>query len=397
MRRLWLPLAALLWLTGCGNYLEMTRMNFVAGLAIDRGPDGYAVTVEALDLSGSPEDSELDSFFRVKGEGPTLPKAMEAIQSRLAYRLRYSGLETVVIHEDVAREEGLGDVLDWFTRDVELCEAASLMISRGQPAEEVLSAEGQDVKGVSWALENLINPLGRESARTVRRPVYRVTDILSTPGKSLTLPAISVTPEEKEDGGQAEESGGEEAGTVRLDGLAVFSGDRLTGYLEQERVPYYLCLIGSPDKSEFVLHVDGEGDVPQTVELRIQNSGTRRAVRKDAPAAFQIKVRAKGRVSQTLGGPSSAGGASSAGGPSSLNWMDQLERQAAEQFKRELRQTVEIIQTELGADILALGYELYLHSGALWEGSADPWDKRFEEADVEIDADVRVFSSGNTV
>ena len=377
-------------LGGCANYKEMAHMNIIIGLAVDRAENGYALTFEAVDLSGSPDSNEMSSFT-VQAEGPTIPHALEDSKRQMAYRPHYGSLETVVIHEDIVRDEGLLPLLDWCVRDAEMRETATLVISRAGSAREVLSAKGADFSVSSYVLEHIINPPDGKAGRTARMPLYRAADVLTTPGKALVLPAVCVQAEEEkpqddEKNEDKEDTQGEDKGhgTLCLDGLAVFRGDKLAGYLEQERVPYYLCLVNGLGPQEFVL---GVGDGQETA-LRVKSSRTCLKVDKEGGAdglpAFDIAVSLRGDTRRLSGSV----------GPGLDRQIAELEQAAAERLTEELRQTVGVIQDELGVDILALGYELYTCSRELWEGIGADWPARFPEAGIAVEGVVRI-SRGN--
>ncbi|MCL2030842.1 MAG: hypothetical protein FWG93_04795 [Oscillospiraceae bacterium] len=367
MRPLFCLLSALALLGGCANYQEPGHINIVIGLAVDRGENGYSLTFEAVDLSGSPKDNEMDSFT-VSAEGVTIPHALEDARRQTAYRLHYGNLETIVVHEDLAREEGLSPLLSWCVRDAEMRETAGLVISRAASAREVLSAGGADIRVSSYVLEHTVNPPDGRAGHTVRVPIYRAADMLNTPGKALVLPAVSVQPgEDGDDGAQGE---GKSRGVIRLDGLAAFRGDRLTGYLEQERVPYYLCLLRGRGRHEFVLDAGGRGEA-----LRVRDCRTRLTLGgsgADGLPSFHIAVSARA-VRLSAGAPA--------------------EREAAERLTEELRRTLGIIRSELDADILALGYELYIRDREQWELLGDHWPGPLSGARIEVEGAFRTIEN----
>lgn len=353
----------LLALCGCGNYNELSNMDLAAGMAVDRRGGEYALTVEIMDLSGSPDENTATSY-QLKATGSTVSMALENARRQLSKSIHMGNMEIIVISEEIARDEGLSDLLDWFERDTDVRESVDIVIARGGSAEAILTASSADTGVSSHALEKLVHPSEKEIAQTVRTPLYRITEILNGEGKSLVLPAVGLT--------EAEEP------LIDADGLAVFRHDKLTGYLEQSQITDFMLLTDHAANRVFVFDSGGK---PVTLSVSSVSAG-RGYTEKDGQPAFHIEVKVKARVDQLPPGSGEDGGLSG------------LKARAEECLERELQRTVRFCQTQLESDIFGLGQDVYLKDKALWDELGSSWEREFERLDVDVNVSLTVLNTG---
>lgn len=356
-------LAPLLILCGCMNYKELRNFDLAAGIAIDREKNGYTLTIELLDLSGSPDQDEAASYT-VNAQGPTVPKALENARRQLSVNVHLGNMEMIVIGKDVARDEGLLALMDWFTRDTDVRESVDIVIARDVPAKDILSAKSADLDIASHALEKLVHPADREVAQTVRMPLYRISETLQTEGKALVLPAVGLSESEEEP-------------LIDLDGLAVFRGDRLTGFLEQSQVTDYMYLMNTAENRLFVFET-GAGSVSVTTNSL---AAKRSMSLEQGSPVYTISLHIDARMDQAPGAFRS-------------DDLKHLEETAAAAIHDELEQMIGHIQTTLRSDILHLGYDLYLKDKVLWDEFGPDWSRDFEHLHIRVDTSVSIQNTG---
>ena len=154
-------------LSGCWDYRGLNKISIVSGVAIDRQEDtkSYHLTIETIDFSAAGKESSGKSQL-VETEGVTIYDAVRNAKKRLAKKLYFGDIKVIVISSQIAREEGINSVLDWFLRDIELRETTNPIISQEKTAKEILAANGVDDKIISEEIEKMIDSDKKTTAST---------------------------------------------------------------------------------------------------------------------------------------------------------------------------------------------------------------------------------------
>ncbi|MDR1735508.1 MAG: hypothetical protein LBR85_01380 [Oscillospiraceae bacterium] len=219
-----LPALAFAILCGCVNYSELKNVDIVAGMGVDSVPEGYALTIEILDVSGSTDESAMNSKL-VKSRGATFANALESARSQLSGNLYFGNTQIVIVGQTLAEDEGVSQFLEWLLSKPEIRETANMAVARGT-AEGVLAAKSADARVSAYSVIQLIDPQdGKREKSGV--PLYRIAEAVNTPGKPLKLPLVIL----RDDSG-AGVKGEEGVKIIELHGFALFDGDRLCGFSE---------------------------------------------------------------------------------------------------------------------------------------------------------------------
>ena len=222
MRRgLSLALAAALLLSGCGALprpREMGDMALLRVMGVDRGERG-----PAMSAATGPQAPEQPARLW-QGEGSSLSAAAQAIQSRSDRYVFFGYVDQLLLGEDQSRR-GVEDIFAYVARDAQLSLAARLWVVQDGEAHGALEAGGD--QGVESRLATLA--ADGEMGLSIRpRRVGEVYAQLLEQGCSYA-PALTV--------GEAE---------LTAAGYAVFSGERLAGFLEGESARGLELLLGCP-------------------------------------------------------------------------------------------------------------------------------------------------------
>ena len=186
MKRALFCLPALLLLAGCAPLSltgllpyarEIEDMELVRTLGVDTGPEGVAVTAAAGGADGETGTASAGA--------DTVSAAVLAMQAQGDSYLYFGHVGQLLLGEDLARR-GVGEVLDYTLRDVEMRLETALYLVRGGTAVEALEgAEGS----APDRLEALADGTGL-TADTMTRSVKDVLSDLEDRGASF-VPALS--------------------------------------------------------------------------------------------------------------------------------------------------------------------------------------------------------------
>lgn len=359
-------------LTGCWNYRGLDEMTIVAGVAIDKNPENgnFLLTFEFVDISGSIKDSGPKSKL-IESEGVTIFDACRNAKKRVQNKLYFGHTQLLVISQDIARNENMCEILDFFLRDGECRETMSVAISQEPTASDILAVNGLDQAIISIKAEKLMERDNAVTASTMDVELYAAYEMLRAEGRELALSALHKVVND-----------GEPA--CEVNGLAVFKGQRLAGFLSPEETKYFLFAIDSIKGGLFPFSSQEGGKKDATLE--IYKSKTKRALeRKNGPVSISIRTDLTAylgefRVLHT---------------DLDEKKITELETTAAKELQGNINGVIKKVQSEYGADIFGFGNMIYKRDFALWNQLKDSWDSEFKSLEVEVQAEVHISSTSS--
>ncbi len=395
--RLILFIVLSLLLSGCTNYLDLNELEIVAGIAVDKHEEGYKVTLELLNLAEMDPEGAL-VFQLAEFTGQTIPYAMEKAKSRLTKELYFGNLQTIVISRQIAAEEGIGGILDWFMRDSGLRETSIVTLSSAETAREILEAKGEDLAIAAFAIEIIVNPPQKEAFQTKDAMIYRIYNAIHTEGKNVVMTAIGTKEpdgakddpakegEEKKADAEGEGEGGD-AGPkepfLEVAGLGLFQGDRLVAFLPQESINALLILREKGIRQSFAFPVSPEQGY---ATFRINRIRSDRYIKETAAGlVLCFDVKTEGLLIQAPPGLDM----------SQNGIIESLQQDAAAFLKEYLLSTAEYICRELKVDALDAGYEVYKMDGRLWQEIKSDWNNLLPQLPIEINMDLQIAGTGS--
>ena len=139
IRQIWmsLSLSALFVLTGCWDRAELPEKGFVMGIALDQAKGGkISLTTQVFKptqgVGSIGGKSPTVSFANVTTIDSTLPRAIRDIPINLGRKTQWSHTRLIIIGEQLAREQEIFSLLEFFFRDHEPRLTVSIMIAEGR-------------------------------------------------------------------------------------------------------------------------------------------------------------------------------------------------------------------------------------------------------------------------
>jgi len=358
-------------LFGCWNYRGLNEMTAVIGVAIDKSPgsDVYELTFEAVDLAESSKEKGPRAKI-IESEGKTIFDAVRNAKRKTANKLYFGEAQIVVISEEIARSEDMSAIIDWFMRDGECRETMCLVVSQEETARAILSIEGIDKAIVSTELKAIVKSDKKITASTAYVEIYEAFNALNAKGKSLVLPAFHNV---INDGESASE----------VNGLAVFKGERLIGYLTPEESKCYLFIVDGVQGGVLAFSADGQED-DATLEIS-RNTTKRSYTYQDG----KLKVTIKTDTVVYLGELMAPGDALD------KELIAALEDAAETQLEQKIMEVVRKMQFEYDSDIFGFGNMVYKRNPQLWNQLGDAWDEQFRSLEVEVCSDIHIVNTAS--
>lgn len=192
----------------------------VMGVGIDKVENEYKISAQVIKPPAGEEGggggSELPTWS-VSATGKTIMGAIRNLNELSPRRLYWAHLQVIIFGDKLARE-GVSPVISWFERDRDSRAGALLIVTNGT-AEDLLNKKIELGNIPSKSMAELIEGSKLRQISAMEVKLRDLMTMLTTPGIEPVLDVINP----KEIRGKVE--------TFELDGVAIFNGDKLKGYI----------------------------------------------------------------------------------------------------------------------------------------------------------------------
>ncbi len=355
-----------LLLTGCWDYRGLNKVTVVTGIGVDQENAGgeYQLSFETVDLSMPVKESGPQTKI-IETKGTTIFDAVRNAEKRVANALYFSEAQVLVIGDETVRNNDIDDLLGWFFRDAECRETMAVVISQGAKAFDIISTEGIDQAIVSSEIRKIVETDPKVTASTAYHEMYQIYDILQEKGVDLVLPAIRIV---QNDGVRVSE----------LNGIAVFKGKKLAGFLTPDESNAYLYATDGIKGGLLIFSLNGEKD---DTTIEVTSSKTKTSFRvEDGKIKVKIKIETHGFLDEHAGEKQSFG----------KKEIAQMEETAAAEMEHNVNNVIKKIQSEYDSDIFGFGSIIHKKDHKLWKQLEDDWPALFKDLEVEISSKVHL-------
>lgn len=364
-----LILLLLIPLSGCWDYRGLDELTIVTGVAIDKKPeeDIYQLTYEIVDLIESIKEKGPNRKL-IESEGKTIFEAVRNAKRRVSNKLYFGHSELIIICEEIARNEDLNVVLDFFTRDSECRDTINVVVSQEKTARDIIASEGIGHTVITNEILEILEDDKKITSSILSVELYRLFNIMGAEGKELALPAFHIV---QNDGKP----------TAETNGTAVFKDNKLVGFLSPEESKYFLFIVNEIEGGIFT--VASSGQRPD-ISFEIYNNDTNLSFEyKDEKLKIKIKTTTVVFLGEFM----------RQFAPLDEKELNALEETAEKELEDKIRNVVKKLQTEFGSDIFGFGNMIYKKDFRLWRQLKDNWDEHFKSLDLEVEADIRIMNT----
>lgn len=358
---------------GCWGYRGINDTTIISGVAIDKDSvtGDYMITYEIVDLTRDIKQTGVQPKI-VEAEGKTLFDAARNAKKRLVNKLYFGNTQIIVVNPNIAKE-GIFPIVDWFLRDAEGRETINIVVSQQETAKDILTLKGIDEMLIAYELRKIIDEDPNVTASTKSAELYKVFNTLHDEGISLTVPAFrSVVNHEDL--------------TAEVNGVGVFKGDRLIGYLTPTETNRYLFVIDEIRAGVLTLSLEGEKTDDISLEI-YKNKTVVSCSYKDGKAKAQINTKTEVSLDE-LG--------------VELGLLDEhlireIADKEAQKLEDEIIGVIRKVQTEYGSDIFGFGNKLYKKDPGLWKEIRTGWDELFRAMDIEVECEILIVNTASLI
>ena len=383
--KLTFSLLFLLVLSGCWDRIELNELSIVSGIAIEKGEEHkYKLTVEvinATELSKDAKGGNTPALVYYQ-EGNSISELSDKMNIGLSRVLIYSHTRVIVIDEEVARE-GMAEFLDFLERTGEFRNDFNILIAKDVKASEILKITYAVQRVPSLKLHAQIEAFEKDWGGD---PDVKLTDFISAiVNKGRQPVAEAVTIRGNINKGQSIDNNKKVDPDARVEivGLAVFSFDKLVGYLTVEDIRNYLWTKKLKTTTLTIpCSADNSG---KYIDVKIVSAHSKKNVEwiNDSPV---IKV--------NISGDARLQGTQCIEDLEKLATYNQIEESTNQFIEEEIKRTIKKVQEKYGVDIFGFGEELKRKNYKKYKELENNWDEQFERAEVEVSANIYIRRSG---
>lgn len=373
-------------LSGCWSRKELNDLAIQLATAVDKVGNQYRVATQVVipgEVSTKTISSGMSPVTLFQATAPTMMEAFRELTETSSRKIYSAHIRILVIGEALAKE-GIAEALDLFSRNPESRTDFYLMIARNSSAMKVLEiltsleripAENLfyslDTSAKNWSptttvtIEELINQLVTEGTN----PVLTGVEIVGNKAKGKQIKNVQeINP----------------SAQTKLKGLAVFRGDKLAGWLNEEQSIGYNYIKNNIKGSAAHLECPDGGKVG--IETLRNKTVVKAKVVNDKPL-ITIKIDNISSVSETEC-------KIDLDNPKTIKW---LEASAAQRIQNTMEETIRHTQQKYKFDVLGFGSTLYQYKPNVWEALRADWnDLYWPNLPVQYEVVVHIRKIGTT-
>ncbi|MGM0879103.1 MAG: Ger(x)C family spore germination protein, partial [Bacillota bacterium] len=350
-------------------------------MGIDKSEDQYQVTSQVVDPGEVREGGGTRTpviTYQATADNPfEARRKMTTISPRKIYA---SHILVVVIGEELAKE-GIGDVLDYLSRDHEHRTDFFIVVAKGTSAANVLKILTPLEKIPANKLFSSLETSEKAWAPTVSVTLDELISDIVSKGKQPVLTGLQVTGDQKV--GEKKENV-EEIGTpsqMQYSGLGVFQKDKLIGWLNEEESKGYNYITNNVKST--VGHVACPNGGTLVLEVMHSQSNLKGKVKNGYPT-INVNISIEANV----------GAVHCQIDLMKEKTIAELEKKTEQKVKSIVEQAINKVQEEFQSDIFGFGEVIHRTDPKAWKEIKNNWDQEFVDLPVNVKADVKIRRVG---
>lgn len=351
-------LISVLFLPGCWNYREIDKLSIVSGIAVDKGEDGgYILSIEIIDMPGGKEQKMESRIIQKKGL--TFFDAARGVVSVTAPKLYWSHSEILILSEEVARE-GILQIIDFIYRDPEPRIDMAILVSQMKSAHEILQAKSITTEIRGYEIKDMLEA-EKFVFKTPLVQIYEFYNAVAGEGISAVAGAVNLV-----------DNNGVK--TSQLNGTAIFSKDKLAGYLNQEDT-FYFQYVTDEIKAGLIPLEYSTNEAEGGLSFEIFETHTSvRPVYENDELSMVIDIRTEVNLGEN--------------GPRvdyfDKKQLDDMTKALEEDIKKNIERVIKKVQDQWGEDIFGFGSKVHIEMPDFWKSIGKDWAKVFPELKAKV-------------
>lgn len=399
-------LVSFIFCTGCWDYREYEDMVLVSALGVDFNKDTREITVTiqymvpgalggAQGKEGSSKSS-LSSGTIETASGITMADAFTNIQKVVGRKLFYGYMQVQVVGEDAAKYI-MKDIIQIDDRTPEIRTTAYLAIAPGKAKDAVSTFDPDASEQTGKNIYDLINQ-SVSSGSSLPISIEDFEEKMALEGTEPVATRIEERFFNKPNGGSetsgnmdSGNKGEQKTGHQRIEGLAVFRGEELVGWLDSKEslglgwitrknmAPYEIVKISDKEDTEsrLIFRVSKSNS-----KIKVQLDNGKPVININTYVEADMRKYTDDIMPETL----------------TPDTISLVEERLSENVQLEINAAIKKGQKELKSDIFGFGYVFYRQRPGLWHSQYEKkWQDIFVDMPVKVNVEAKVINTGTNI
>lgn len=359
-----LSLVIVFTLSSCWSRKDLGTLAIVLGTALDKAdnPDDMKLTAQVVKPEqigagatgeGSSSSGE-KAYANVTQTGTSMLTIVREITHMQSRKLYFAHNEVIIMSEDLARQ-GISNVLDGFTRDLETRMNVKVLVSRGE-ASKILE---EDINFEKLPSSHIVNMLENQQFNSetvcVTLRDFSIATLSST--ISPVAPIIEIHEVENEK-------------YLRLQGTAIFKNGKMVGELSKDQTKGFMVVTNRAKSGVVTIETESGQVILEIFDLISHFKPVKKA---DGSFTMELNV----EIESVLQSNETSEQMSTAKNQEMLKEkLNELITQEIESARNKAAQ--------LSADIFGFGEAIERVYPKDWEKIKEDWDRIFKDIDLNI-------------
>ncbi|MET3546849.1 spore germination protein KC [Paenibacillus favisporus] len=275
-----LMLSVTLLTSGCWDSQELNTLSIISATSIDRSNGKWEISFQVVipqsiatqTGGGSAGSQSPTTIFSTKGR--SIAEAMQNASLETSRKLFFAHNSVLILSEDVARKEGVGEILDFFLRPFESRETMSVLLTKGK-ASNLLEVLIPLEKISGNAIQRIIDQSQKNLSQAQNMRLIDFARMVASLDESAMAPELEVSGDlTKQSSLDALKSTRNDA-VIKLGELGVFRKDKLVGWIDQKDSRSVAWLSDRVSSMMVVFPCTAKGQENQLLSYRVLKSSTK--------------------------------------------------------------------------------------------------------------------------
>ncbi|WP_332888730.1 Ger(x)C family spore germination protein [Domibacillus epiphyticus] len=386
---LFLMLISLLFLSGCWSKKELPELAIISAVGIDKNEEGKFVKTHQFinpnNVAGGLQGGgggQGPSVSVYTSTGDNILEAHFRASTKVSRRLYHSHANLLVISEEVAREEGIQDILDAFERDPEIRTTMTIVIAKGRKAGDIItsltSIDRIPAEKVNKTLETTEKMFGEHIKVSIQESI----SILESSGRELVITGFRQKGDSEKGKKLENIQNSELDATLEADGLAIFKEGKLIDWFHDEDARGVVWILDKVKETN--VNIDWEKKKDAIAYQVIRQKTKVSADVKNGKPAITIHVRAEGDIREVVV-------------PVDLTdpkVIANIEKGLGKEIEKELKDSINLAQKNK-SDIFGFGETVQRSYPDAWRKMKNNWhDVTFPDLKVNVKVEAFIRRTG---
>ncbi len=364
-----LSLVIVFTLSSCWSRKDLGTLAIVLGTALDKAdnPDDMKLTAQVVKPEqigagatgeGSSSSGE-KAYTNVTQTGSSMLTIVRKITHMQSRKLYFAHNEVIIMSEDLARQ-GISNVLDGFTRDLETRMNVKVLVSRGE-ASKILE---EDINFEKLPASHIVNMLDNQqfNSETVSVTLRDFSIATLSTTISPVAPIIEIHEVENEK-------------YLRLQGTAIFKNGKMIGELSKDQTKGFMVVTNRAKSGVVTIETESGQVILEIFDLMSHFKPIKKA---DGSFTIELNVEIESvlqsnETDEQMSTPKN---------------QEMLKEKLNELITQEIESTRNKA-AQLSADIFGFGEAIERVYPKDWEKIKEDWDRIFK--DINLDINIKSF------